>query len=38
MGNEIIEIITTTEYLTNNEDIKSIVTKELFNSVEYTVN
>lgn len=29
------EITTTTEYLTNVEDIKSIVTKEQFASMEY---
>ena len=37
MPDEFIEIITTTEYLTNEKDIKSIVTKEQFQSVEYTI-
>ena len=31
------EITTTTEYLTNVEDIKSIVTKEMFLNAEYRV-
>ena len=31
------EITTTTEYLTNLEDIKSIVTKEQFKQVQYKV-
>ena len=35
--NDEFEITTTTEYLTNIEDIKSIVTKEQFASVEYKI-
>ena len=31
------EITTTTEYLTNIEDIKSIVTKEQFDSIKYEI-
>lgn len=34
---DLIEITTTTEYLTKNDDIKSIVTKEQFESIKYEV-